>query len=194
VLAWDDAVERAFFAARARAAAARVHVPPSIADSGRAFRELKAAVPGDNARRAFLRDTCDAFATAARMLAAVGTRDFYIHAVELYGRPASLTADRKTTNLDLASTSRRSSTASRGAADPEPARRAGLHGRGGGAACSRALRALLPGLDIGVELVDDIASKAAAGVDGVRIKRGGGSRGATSRSSSSRRHVHVATR
>ena len=42
-----------------------------------------------------------------------------------------------------------------------------------------------PGLDIRVELVDDIASKAAAGVDGVRIKRGGGSRGAISRSSSS---------
>jgi len=29
-----------------------------------------------------------------------------------------------------------------------------------------------PGLGIKVELVDDIASKAAAGVDGVRIKRG----------------------
>ena len=59
-------------------------------------------MPGDSAVEHFLRDTCDAFATAARMLAAVGTRDFYHHAVELYGRPASLTADRKTTNLDLA--------------------------------------------------------------------------------------------
>jgi hypothetical protein len=103
VLAWDDGVERAFFAGRGRELPRPEYkVPANIADTGVRFRELKALVPGENAIEHFLRDTCDAFATAARMLAAVGTRDFYHHAVELYGRPASLTADRKTTNLDLA--------------------------------------------------------------------------------------------
>jgi uncharacterized protein (TIGR02421 family) len=41
-------------------------------------------------------------ATAARMLLGVGTKDFYYHSVELYGRPGSLSSDRQTTNLDLA--------------------------------------------------------------------------------------------
>ena len=80
------------------------------------------------------------------MLAAVGTRDFYHHAVELYGRPASLTADRRTTNLDLARALHAGGRRRRRArADPQPARRAGVHGGGGGAAAGGALRALLPG-------------------------------------------------
>jgi uncharacterized protein (TIGR02421 family) len=33
---------------------------------------------------------------------AVGSKDFYFHSVELYGRPGSLSADRQTTNLGLA--------------------------------------------------------------------------------------------
>jgi len=96
-------VERAFFAGKGRELPRPVYrVPPEVAEAGARFRSLKALVPGDNAVEVFLRDTCDAFATAARMLAAVGTRDFYHSAVELYGRPGSLTADRKTTNLGLA--------------------------------------------------------------------------------------------
>ena len=103
VLSWDEGVERAFFAGKGRELPRpEYRVPANIDDSVVRFRELKATVSGNNAIEAFLRDTCDAFATAARMLAAVGTRDFYHHAVELYGRPASLTVDRKTTNLDLA--------------------------------------------------------------------------------------------
>src|SRR6185295_17222876 len=103
-LSWHDSVERAFFAGKGKELPRPEYRIPAnnIADAGVRFRELKAMVPGENAIEHFLRDTCDAFATAARMLAAVGTRDFYHHAVELYGRPASLTADRKTTNLDLA--------------------------------------------------------------------------------------------
>ena len=77
-------------------------VLPRSAASVERFRALKARVTGDNAIESFLRETCESFATAARMLAAVGTKDFYYHSVEIYGRPASLTADRKTTNLDLA--------------------------------------------------------------------------------------------
>ena len=75
VLAWDDAVERAFFAGKGRELPRpEYRVPANIADTGLRFRELKAAVPGENAIESFLRDTCDAYATAARMLAAVGTR------------------------------------------------------------------------------------------------------------------------
>jgi len=151
LLAWGDDVERAFFAGKGRELPRpEYRIPPEIADAEVRFRELKAAVQGDNAVEHFLRDTCDAFATAARMLAAVGTRDFYHHAVELYGRPASLTADR--------------------------------------------FARFFPGLGIKVELVDDIASKAAAGVDGVRIKRGGRfSRRDLAQLEFHEGHVHVAT-
>jgi uncharacterized protein (TIGR02421 family) len=36
------------------------------------------------------------------MLLSVGSRDFYHHSVELYGKPSGLSSDRRTTNLDLA--------------------------------------------------------------------------------------------
>ena len=98
LLSWGEDVERAFFAGKGRELP-RPHynIPDGIADMGLRFRALKATIPGDNAVEIFLRDTCDAFATAARMLAAAGTRDFYHHSVELYGRPASLAADGRTT-------------------------------------------------------------------------------------------------
>ena len=175
VLAWGDDVERAFFAGKGRELPRPAYkVPADIADTGVRFRELKAMVPGDNAIERFLRDTCDAFATAARMLVAVGTRDFYHHSVELYGRPASLTADRRTTNLDLARalhaggrrrrrTARRSRARSTSWCTP-PKEVVPL--------LAERFARFFPGLDIRVELVDDIAAKAAAGVDGVRIKRG----------------------
>src|SRR6185503_5783643 len=102
-LSWGGEVERRFFEGKGRELPKPEYkLPPEIEEAGNRFKALKAAVPGDSAIEGFLRDTCDGFATVARMLASVGTRDFYHHSVELYGRPASLTADRRTTNLDLA--------------------------------------------------------------------------------------------
>jgi len=104
VLAWDESVERAFFASGGEVPPQPTYqVPvPEIERSLERFRELKLLVGGDNGIERFLRDTCESFATAARMLLAVGTKDFYFHACEIYGRPGSLSSDRKTTNLDLA--------------------------------------------------------------------------------------------
>jgi len=196
VLSWDDNVERVFFAGKGRELPRpEYRVPPGIADVGARFRELKAAVPGDNAVESFLRDTCDAYATAARMLAAVGTRDFYHHAVELYGRPASLTADRKTTNLDLAVhfTQVVDGVAGR-AAIPSPLDELVYTAAEVVPLLAERFARFFPGLDIRVELVDDIASKAAAGVDGVRIKRGGRfSRRDLAQLEFHEGHVHVAT-
>ena len=174
-LAWDDGVEKAFFASGASALPQpNYHLP--LADLNRSFerfRELKALVPGDNGIERFLRDTCESFATAARMLLAVGTKDFFFHAAELYGRPESLSADRKTTNLDLA---RHFAGVVDGVAGnaqlpsiidedllsaeevvPELLQRFG---------------AAFPDRTIRVEVVDGLASKAAARVDLVQIKRG----------------------
>jgi uncharacterized protein (TIGR02421 family) len=102
-LDWPDEVEREFFARGASELPRPVYsVPPGVAEALASFQALSRRLPGDNAIERFLRQTCDAMAQAARMLLAIGTRDFYHCSVELYGRPAGLSSDRRTTNLDLA--------------------------------------------------------------------------------------------
>jgi uncharacterized protein (TIGR02421 family) len=103
VLSWPEEVERQFAAGKARELPRPSYrVSPDLGAALERLRALQARITGDNEVERFLRDTCASLATAARMLSAVGTKDFYFHSVELYGRPASLSSDRKTTNLDLA--------------------------------------------------------------------------------------------
>jgi uncharacterized protein (TIGR02421 family) len=102
-LLWADEVERDFFAQGASSLPKPTyHVPAGIGEAEAAFQKLARRLTGDNAIEGFLRDTCVSLSTAARMLMSIGTRDFYHHSVELYGRPASLSSDKRTTNLDLA--------------------------------------------------------------------------------------------
>jgi uncharacterized protein (TIGR02421 family) len=196
LLAWGEEVERSFFAAEGRELPRpEYRIPPEVAESGARFRALKALVPGSGAIEIFLRDTCDAFATAARMLAAAGTRDFYHHAVELYGRPASLTADRRTTNLGLAQHFRRVVDGVAGRAPiPSPQDELVYSAEEVVPLLAARFEAFFPDQQIGVELVDGIAAKAVAGVDGVRIKRGQRfSARDLAQLESHEGHVHVAT-
>jgi uncharacterized protein (TIGR02421 family) len=173
-LAWDEDVERAFFASKGRELPRPAYrVLEDFADVGERFRALKATVAGTGAIETFLRETCDAFATAARMLAAVGTKDFYYHSVELYGRPASLTADRKTTNLDLAEHFAQviDGVAGSAARIPSPEDELSMTAEEVAPILAQRFAEFFPDQDIRVELVDGIAAKAVAGVDGVRIKR-----------------------
>jgi uncharacterized protein (TIGR02421 family) len=102
-LVWPDEIEQQFFATGATVLPRPSYiVAPGVADSLASFQSLAARVCGDNEIEHFLRETCTAMATAARMLVGVGTKDFYYQSVELYGRPGSLSSDRQTTNLDLA--------------------------------------------------------------------------------------------
>src|SRR5205823_1075776 len=137
------------------------------------YRALKARVGGDNAIERFLRDTCEAFATAARMLTEVGTKGFYYHSVEIYGRPASLTADRRTTNLDLAQhfTDVVDGLAGAGVV-PSPADELTLSAEDVVLLLTRKFERFFVGTTIKVEIADGLAAKAVAGVDGVRVKRG----------------------
>jgi len=121
----------------------------------------------------FLRETCEAFATAARMLTAVGTKAFYYHSVEIYGRPASLTADRRTTNLDLAQHFSDVVDGLAGAgAMPSPADELSLDAEDVVLLLTRKFERFFAGTPIKVEIVDGIAANAMAGVEGVKIKRG----------------------
>ena len=102
-LAWPDEVEREFFARNAtELPKPTYHVPAGVSESHTAFQNLVRRLDGDNEIERFLRETCVAMATAARMLMSIGSRDFYHHSVELFGRPGSLSSDKRTTNLDLA--------------------------------------------------------------------------------------------
>jgi len=103
-LTWPDEVEHEFFAQNASSLPKPTyHVSAGVAEAGAAFQNLARRLDGDNGIERFLRETCVSLSTAARMLQSIGSRDFYHHSVELYGRPASLSSDRRTTNLDLAS-------------------------------------------------------------------------------------------
>jgi uncharacterized protein (TIGR02421 family) len=173
-IAWDEGVERSFFAANAcELPRPEYRIAPEVGASLERFRALKARVMGDNAIERFLRETCDSFATAARMLNAVGTKDFYYHAVEIYGRPASLTADRRTTNLDLARHFTDVVDGLAGAAAiPSPADELTLSAEEVVPLLRARFESFFAGVPIKVEIVDGIAAKAVAGVEGVRVKRG----------------------
>jgi len=170
-ISWPDDVERAFFAAKARDLPRPTYRPSAdFAASVERFRALKARMTGDNEIERFLRETCDSFATAARMLAAVGTKDFYYHSVELYGRPASVSGDRKKTNLDLA---RHFADVVARFAGPrtDAADRATLAAADVAPDLERRFRAFFTGHEIRVTLSDAIAAKAVASSDEVRLKR-----------------------
>lgn len=196
LLAWGPDVERAFFAGKGRELPyPEYRIPAEVLDAGARFRALKAGIAGDSAIEVFLRQTCDAFATAARMLGAAGTRDFYHHSVELYGRPASLTADRRTTNLDLAVHFSRvvDGIVGRGPI-PSPLDELVYTAEEVVPLLTARFAHFFPGHGIRVEIVDDIASKAAAGVDAVRLKRGVRfSRRDLAQLEFHEGHVHVAT-
>jgi len=175
VLAWDESIERAFFASGCEALPQPTYqVPvPEIERSLERFRELKLLVGGDNGIERFLRDTCESFATAARMLLAVGTKDFYFHACEIYGRPGSLSSDRKTTNLDLAQHFARivdtvaGHARLTGAIDEEV-----WSAEEAAPELQRRFALTFPDRTVRVEIVEGMASKAAARVDVVQVKKG----------------------
>ncbi len=102
-LDWPDEVEQEFFGHGAASLPKPSYaVPPGVADALVTLQALGHRLKGENEIERFLCRTCDSLATAARMLLSIGTRDFYHHSVELYGKPTGLSSDRRTTNLDLA--------------------------------------------------------------------------------------------
>ncbi|MES1206442.1 MAG: flavohemoglobin expression-modulating QEGLA motif protein [Pseudomonadota bacterium] len=173
-LTWDASIERRFFAGGGQEQPQPTYQIP-IADVSRSlerFRDLKTLVPGDNGIERFLRDTCDSFATAARMLLAVGTKDFYFHSAELYGRPESLSADRRTTNLDLARHFARVVDGLAGNARVQsPVDEEVLSAEEVVPELQSRFAASFPDRVIRVEIVDDIAAKASARIDLVQVKR-----------------------
>ena len=102
-IAWPAEVEQAFFASgESQLPRPCYPISSDVLAALERLRAVQAQLSGENEIERFLSDTAGTMATAARMLLSVGTKDFYYHSVELYGRPAGLSSDRLTTNLELA--------------------------------------------------------------------------------------------
>ncbi|MBK6692257.1 MAG: maleylacetoacetate isomerase [Myxococcales bacterium] len=103
-IGWSREVEEAFFAANAE------RLPEPSYDIDTSFCEesianataLLGELQGDHVLLRWLRDQCESFIDANRMLLAVGTRDFYAHSVRIYGGARTTAFDADTTNLHLA--------------------------------------------------------------------------------------------
>jgi uncharacterized protein (TIGR02421 family) len=169
-LDWPYEVEREFFA---RGAAVlpepRYSVPPGVADALATFQALTGRLGGDNELERFLRETCVALATAARMLLCIGTRDFYHHSVELYGRPAALSSDRRTTNLDLA---RHFEQVAAGFAPPPTSDdQTSLDAEAAAAHLRERFASFFPAHPVKVRVVDHLAGDASSTPAEIRLKR-----------------------
>jgi uncharacterized protein (TIGR02421 family) len=170
-LAWTADVEQAFFAAGARELPRPVYrVSPDVAPALERLRALHARVTGDNEVERYLRETTGTLATAARMLLAVGSKDFYYHAVELYGRPASLSSDRRTTNLGLAR--HFDQVVSGFAPPPDEADRPVYSAEEAVPLLQARFDAFFPGRGIRVVVADGMAAAASASADEIRVSRG----------------------
>lgn len=170
VLDWPDEIEREFFARGASVLPQpSYHVPPGVAEALAAFQSLTGRLRGENEIERFLARTCDSMATAARMLLSLGTRDFYHHSVELYGRPRGLTSDRRTTNLDLARHFEQviATFAPPPSADDEPT----LDAEAAAEGLRERFARFFPDQAVRVKLVDRLAGTASSTGGEIRLKR-----------------------
>ncbi len=170
-LSWTAEVEEAFFAGGARELPRPLYrVAPEVNTALERLRALQARLTGENEIERFLRETAGSLATAARMLLAVGTKDFYYHSVELYGRPASLASDRHTTNLGLA---RHFEQVVAGfAPPPDEADRPSITADEALPLLKAKFDAFFSGRDIRIVVADGMAAMASASADEIKLKRG----------------------
>lgn len=171
-LEWDPDLKAEFFEKKEREPPRPVYPErrSELEKAAKQLAEIRASVTGKNAIEAWLRNTCDSYETAARMLDSIGTDDFYRHSRELYGDAGTKFVDGQTSNADLAKHLTRTLSIYRptalGVTDVP---------RLTAAEVAPILEARfakeLPGEGITVTLTDDIASKAIAGADRVRLRR-----------------------
>ncbi|HEY0710322.1 MAG TPA: flavohemoglobin expression-modulating QEGLA motif protein [Polyangia bacterium] len=171
LLSWPVEVETDFFARGAKELPRPTYrVGPELPEALERLKALSAKLTGENAIERFLRDTVGSLATAGRMLLAVGSKDFYYHSVELYGRPGSLSSDRATTNLGLA---RHFAEVVSGFAPVlGDADRVVITAEEAVPLLKARFETFFPGREIRVILTEGMAAAASANADGVKINRG----------------------
>jgi uncharacterized protein (TIGR02421 family) len=170
-LEWDGELKHRFFATGEKELPRPVY-PDRRAELEKArqsLADIRATIKGQNPIEAWLRNTCDSYETAARMLSNLETKTFYELSRELYGDANTKFIDGVTTNGDLAKHLARTLSIYRPAA-LGPADEAKLPAREVAPLLEARFAKELPGEGIEVTLADDIASKAIAGPDHVRLR------------------------
>lgn len=171
-ISWPEQVARDFFAKGAvELPRPTYEVPFDVESVVARFLEIRAELGGSNEIERFLRETCDSYVVAARMLGGVGTKEFHRLSRGLYGHPNSPTADGKTTNLALARHFDAMITQYAGhdvARGQEPT----LSAEEVAAELQRRFTKRFAPHPIRVEVDESLAAKAVAGADVVRIKKG----------------------
>lgn len=169
-LAWPSEVREGFFAAGADKLPEVRYAPPDPAPTLAALAAARSCIGEGSAVDTWLTRQADAIETSARMLAAVGTAEFFTHASRLYGTPRDPLADATTTPLDLAKLLHETLTAANkidlGA--PSPA----CHLAQGVAAKMRAAVAdRFADMAPEVVVVDELSANALAGPRAIRVRR-----------------------
>lgn len=101
-VAWGPEVADQFFAAKARELPQVSYTPLDAGPVHEMLAAARALVDGQGPVQDWLLRIADVIATAADMLAAIGTKDFHRHSVQLYGSPQSDLMNCGVQPLDLA--------------------------------------------------------------------------------------------
>ena len=170
-VAWSPDVARRFFDARATRLPEVTYTPvqPSAALEGVAA--ARALIRGSSPVHAWLSRVADTIETTARLLASVGTREFFVHSKTLFGTPKHPFLDGRTSPLDLAE--RMSGVLSEFdhwdliLGEPPPALTAEeLRVR-----LEEGVARLFGRSAPAIEVVDDLSAKAVAGSNRIRLRR-----------------------
>jgi uncharacterized protein (TIGR02421 family) len=167
-VAWAPSVRAGFFAAGGRELPAVTYAGFDAAPTLERTAAARDMATGTSDVDAWLRRQADAIDAGARMLAAVGTPDFYRRSAEIYGSPTSPLADQVSSSLDLARALDRTIEGLRGVdLGPETQSTADEVAARVTRAVARHFGAASPA----VEVVDELSANALAGVDRIRLRR-----------------------
>lgn len=101
-VAWSPDIAARFFAAGAKELPEVAYTPLNAAPVHEALAAARALIDGDGPVQDWLRRCADVIAIAADMLAGIGTRQFHVKSVQLYGSPQADLLQCDVRPLDLA--------------------------------------------------------------------------------------------
>ena len=175
-LAWDGKVAEEFFKKKGMALPKPVYKVnrKAVDDLVARLNSLSSKLKGDHPMIQWLARTQESYTQGFRLLLETESKTFYEISSQIYGRPDSKPFKNQTTNLDLANTISARMNAGQVTLGSFSDIRGALTWTAEefAAALEKRLEARKPRLPVRVELSDDIAARASAGLNRVRIRRG----------------------
>lgn len=170
-VAWSPDVAKRFFDARATRLPDVSYKPIASSETLEGVAAARALIQGSSPVHAWLTRVAETVATTARLLASVGTREFFAHSETLFGTPKRPFLDGRSSPLDLAdrmnSVLSEFDNADLILGDPPPALSAEELGQRLEQGVARLFGEQAPA----IEIVDDLSAKAVAGSNRIRLRR-----------------------